>query len=291
MSVTGLGWRTESGVLPKKAKELGGVTQGSLIDLKAALYEEEESVKRRQLGEPDARKEKLKRQRGRLDPKFCGADGQNKGVAERNARDAAERAAESRGQESVSEALLRKAALYEKMAASGAQADAGLDGGKFLVDFFDKGAPPPPPPPGKSAPKNDHTPWAGGGGSTGLGSLTMVSADMRQEAERQDWEADSRNEGAEEAGRRANVDMLKQLTAATASARRQKVDVRAQRAAAKQARQAKLAARQQQRAGAGAGAGVGAGGAAGAGAVGAAGDTSALAALMSEEEKKREAEE
>ena len=120
MSVPGLGWRTESGVLPKKAKELGGVTQGSLIDLKAALYEEEESVKRRPLGEPDARKEKLKRQRGRLDPKFCGSDGQNKGVAERNARDAAERAAESRGQESVAEALLRKAALYEKMAASGA---------------------------------------------------------------------------------------------------------------------------------------------------------------------------
>ena len=51
-----------------------------------------------------------------------------------------------------------------------------------------------------------------------MSGLEMVSADMRQEAERQDWEADSKNEEADEASRRANVDMLKQLTADTASA-------------------------------------------------------------------------
>ena len=60
MSVTGLGWRTESGVLPKKAKEVAGVSQGSLIDLKAALYEEEESVKRRKLGQPEVDGEYLR---------------------------------------------------------------------------------------------------------------------------------------------------------------------------------------------------------------------------------------
>ena len=291
MSVTGLGWRTESGVLPKKAKEVAGVSQASLIDLKAALYEEEESVKRRKLGQPDERKERLKRQRGRLDPKFCGAGGANAGVADRDARDAAERAAESRGVESVTDALTRKAQLYEQLQSSGARhADVGLDGGKYLIDFFVKGGEQPPP---REAPLNDHTPWASGGGSRAVAGLEMVSADMRQEAERQDWEADSKNEGADEASRRANVDMLMQLTADTALARRNKTDVKAAREAAKLARRAKLAARQDKRAAGGAFThAVGSGDDQGADAPGSGGqgDISALATLLTEEERRKDEE-
>ena len=289
MSVTGLGWRTESGVLPKKAKEVAGVSQGSLIDLKAALYEEEESVKRRKLGQPDERKERLKRQRGRLDPKFCGAGGSNAGVADRDARDAVERAAEARGAESVTDALTRKAQLYEQMQLSGdGQADASLDGGKYLIDFFVKGGEQPP---SREAALNDHTPWVGGGGSRAVRGLEMVSADMRQEAERQDWEADSKNEGADEASRRANVDMLKQLTADTASARRKKTDVKAAREAAKLARRAKLAARQDKRGAVGTGSGPDASIADSSGRFdGGQGDISALAMLLTEEERRKDQE-
>lgn len=274
------------------------MSQGSLIDLKAALYEEEESVKRRKLGQPDERKERLKRQRGRLDPKFCGASGSNAGVADRDARDAAERAAESRGVESVADALARKALLYEQMQSSTAsQADACLDGGKYLIDFFVKGGEQPPP--SKAAtPFNDHTPWGGGGGSRAVAGLEMVSADMRQEAERQDWEADSKNEGMGEASRRANVEMLKQLTADTASERRKKTGVKAAREASKLARRAKLVARKQKRAASGSFArGLSTGivqdgesadnvGETAAGQ----GDISALATLLTEEEKRKEEE-
>ena len=295
MSVTGtLGGY--GGVLPKRARDVKGVSTGSLIDLKAALYEEEESVKRQKLGRPDERKDRVKRQRGRLDAKFGDRHAApNAGVAERDARDAAERAAESRGQESVTDALLRKAELYEQMQAggNGASADSSVDGGKYLIDFFVKSGDHGPSPAERAAgPRNDHTPWAGDGGSRGVAQLSMVTADMRQEAERQDWESDAGSVGAQEDGRRANVDMLKQLTADTASARRKKTDVKAARAAAKLARQAKVAARQQKRAGgvAGLGAAAAEGGAAGATAGSAGGDTSALATLLTEEERRKEEE-
>jgi hypothetical protein len=121
---------------------------------------------------------------------------------------------------------------------------------------------------------------------------------MRQEAERQDWEADSKNEGADEASRRANVDMLKQLTADTAVARRNKTDVKAAREAAKLARRAKLAARQDKRATGGSLAhAVESGDAQGADAPGSGdsvtagqGDISALATLLSEEERRKDKE-
>jgi hypothetical protein len=228
MSVTGLGWRTESGVLPSKPTLIEGVQQGSLVDLKVALYEEEESAKRRKLGEADPRKDKLTKRRGRLDPKFCGAGGSNRGVEARSSADVAE---EEESRRERDQALQRKVALYDQLASGeggsagaagggGGDGDGGgvrVDGGNFLIDFFAKGAPRGGGGVARARASNAHTPWAGGGGSRAVGQLEMVTADMRAEAERQDWEASGLNEGVNEVQRRANVDMLKSLSGALCS--------------------------------------------------------------------------
>jgi len=165
--------------MPTKPKELDVANQGSLVDLKVALYEEEESAKRRRTGEPDDRKEKLEKRRGRLDPKFCGAGGQNAGVALRDGRDIAE---EAEAKKSRDEAMARKVLLYDKLMSgdTGGQTGDGakVDGGSFLIDFFAKETSTR----ATDTAQNDHTPWTGAGGSRAVGQLDLVSQDMGMEA-------------------------------------------------------------------------------------------------------------
>ena len=237
-----------------------------LIGLKAALYEEESQAKRAKLGEQNSRAQKILKRRGRLDPKFCGAGGANKGVAERNARDAAE---DAREEEKSSTALSNKVELYQQMTSGGGAGgsdDTTLDGGNFLVDFFGKGEPK-----GRAEPINDHTPWAtAGAGDTAMGRLDLVSNDMQMEADRQEWEAGQLqsflDETKQEASRTANVELLKKLSAATATARQSKVAIKSAREQTKLSRLERIRAKKAQQKG----------------------DTSALASLLSEEERKRE---
>ena len=194
------------------------------------MYEEEESAKRRRIGEPDTRKEKLAKRRGRLDPKFCGADGANRGVAERDSRDIAE---EEEAKTSRDEAMARKVSMYDKLVSGegGVQTGDGakLDGGSFLIDFFAKSGPSTQA--NNTVAMNDHTPWTGAGGTRAIGQLDLVSHDMGMEAERQEWEAERLNEGAAEQARQEKVDMLKSLSADTAGARQKKLNVKQQREA------------------------------------------------------------
>ena len=125
--MSGLGWITESTILPSKPHQIEEVGQASLVDLKAALYASEERAKAIQR-DPAARatEEQRRRELRAADP--LGA--KNRGVSERDEADSRADAEEAERRE---EALRRKAAVYEQMArgeAVGERAEAAC-----LVDF------------------------------------------------------------------------------------------------------------------------------------------------------------
>ncbi|KAJ8907149.1 hypothetical protein NDN08_003631 [Rhodosorus marinus] len=116
-----LGWRTQSTVLPSKAKEIRNVSARSMFDLKAALYAKEEESRR---GTRTVRKRK---RRVRDDE---GLEGQNKGVASRAEKEELEVAQKLSGA-----ALREKSKLYGELKDQARNLKDGLGDEKYMVNF------------------------------------------------------------------------------------------------------------------------------------------------------------
>ena len=118
MANRSLGWLTESTIMPRKSRKIEEVSNASMVGLHAALYQSEESLRN-----PDAVPKKRRHEASNL---LKGAH--NSGVKERDAKDEYDRD-EAR---LISEALARKAELYDRMSSGKASVDARSEG---LVDF------------------------------------------------------------------------------------------------------------------------------------------------------------
>ena len=118
-----LGWLTESSLMPKRPKQIEDVGKTTMVDLRAALYQSEETLKMD--GGGAARAEEQRRREKR---KGEGLDLKNKGVAERDAADIAYERDESAR---VEESLRRKAAAYDALM----RGDSSGLPGDSLVDF------------------------------------------------------------------------------------------------------------------------------------------------------------
>eukprot|EP00435_Cladocopium_sp_Y103_P055577 s471_g18.t1 len=115
-----LGWLTESSLIPKEPKEIGGVSTSSLLNLQAVVYDREQRG-----NVPSAKRRKA----------VAEAKARNDGVDARNARDQQQQDAKERP-DLVRTRLEEKAKRYEALA-SGA---AGTDKDEPLVDFDRKRA-------------------------------------------------------------------------------------------------------------------------------------------------------
>ncbi|CAJ1329768.1 unnamed protein product [Effrenium voratum] len=113
-----LGWLTESSLIPKESKPIGGVSTVSLLNLQAVVYDREQRG-----NVPSAKRRKAAAE----------AKAKNDGVDMRNARD--QREAEDKS-DLVRARLEEKARRYEAMAAGGASAEKE----EPLIDFDRKRA-------------------------------------------------------------------------------------------------------------------------------------------------------
>lgn len=118
-----LGWLTESSLLPKRPKQIEEVGKASMVDLRAALYQSEETL---QQTDGSLRAEEQERRMKRKADVLGGM--KNRGVAERDAADVAYELDEQRR---VEQALKRKASTYEALM----RGDTSVAPDDCLVDF------------------------------------------------------------------------------------------------------------------------------------------------------------
>eukprot|EP00434_Breviolum_minutum_P036263 symbB.v1.2.032127.t1/scaffold3806.1/size49987/4 len=114
-----LGWLTESSLIPKEPKQIGGVSTSSLLNLQAVVYDREQRG-----NVPSAKRRKA----------VAEAKARNEGVDARNARDEQQRDAQERP-DLVRQRLEEKAKRYEALAAG-----AAAEKDEPLVDFDRKRA-------------------------------------------------------------------------------------------------------------------------------------------------------
>lgn len=147
-----LGWLSESTLLPKKRKEIEGVTANTMVELKALIYEQQTKAK------------KLKKT-----PKteFGSLGGKNKGVEDRIQRDISE-LKKDKPLDSY-ENMKRKAEIYQKMMKG--EMDESEDN---LIDFQRK--------------KEEEEVNKDKVGFDILFGKELVSNDMKKEVERKNWE-------------------------------------------------------------------------------------------------------
>lgn len=113
----------------KKRKDIEGVSESSIVGLKAVLFQREQEAKRFKVtGEA--------RPRTRKKAKETVWTKQNKGLAERSRRDEEALRAEQKTAVDVEAKLQEKARLYEQFVSGGVAEDP--EEGKFLVDFQQK---------------------------------------------------------------------------------------------------------------------------------------------------------
>lgn len=126
-----LGWLAQSASVPKRRKEIEGITQSSLIDLKAHVYERQERANEKELA-GRAGSEATRERRGLkgLEQKS------NKGVEERDRRDRKDLKGETTVAESR-EALERKAELYRELQRRGSR-NVEEESERYNVDFLRK---------------------------------------------------------------------------------------------------------------------------------------------------------
>ncbi|KAM1762145.1 hypothetical protein ACFX12_004829 [Malus domestica] len=130
--VESLGWLTESSIMPKKHRAIGGVGASSIMELKAQLYQsQEESKKSKELAGSDIEFHRAKKRITAHDA----FSAKNSGVDARAHKDKLELKAVKDGSASYA-ALEKKAALYDKLA-RGELSDEE-DKEKYCVDFYGK---------------------------------------------------------------------------------------------------------------------------------------------------------
>eukprot|EP00913_Durusdinium_trenchii_P002048 g1891.t1 len=113
-----LGWLTESSLIPKEPKQIGGVSTSSLLNLQAVVYDREQRG-----NVPSAKRRKAAAE----------AKARNDGVDARNARDQQQQTAEDKP-DLVRACLEEKARRYEALAAGSASTEKD----EPLVDFHRK---------------------------------------------------------------------------------------------------------------------------------------------------------
>ncbi|EFJ18725.1 hypothetical protein SELMODRAFT_78672 [Selaginella moellendorffii] len=123
--VESLGWLTESSVMPKKQKVIEGVGAGSIVELRAQLYQTQEAVK-----QGDSTVLVRSRKKSDLFSK------KNPGVDDRETRDKLIFKQERDGTASY-EALEKKAQLYDKLVRGELPDEEEKE--KYSVDFLRKG--------------------------------------------------------------------------------------------------------------------------------------------------------
>eukprot|EP01018_Ginkgo_biloba_P025851 Gb_27528 [translate_table: standard] len=131
--VGSLGWLTESSVMPKKQRAIGGVGVSSIVELRAQLYKTQEEAKRAKDAAPDVDLHRARKKNVSTDP----FSNKNSGVEERAHRDKLQLKATNDGSASYA-ALEKKAELYSKLVRG--ELPDEEDKEKYCVDFLSKGA-------------------------------------------------------------------------------------------------------------------------------------------------------
>lgn len=255
-SVESLGWLASSGVQPRKRKEISGaqqadacllvrslplsrpawlcppappitgVSNSSLLALKAQLAEAQQEATAVREGRLDA--EDLKRRRGGGGPGGLGLAGRNAGVAARDARDRLQLKTAGQQLDDSRAALERKAALYERLAA-GEEPEDERQLELYEVDFAVKPI--------------DTAALAAGSQGRGGG---LLSDDMAAERARREWEAEARDnlarEGDAAAAREATVAAIEEAAAEAEEERAAAARARASRADAEARKRERLKA-------------------------------------------------
>ena len=142
--MSGLGFLAESSLMPSKAVPILGVDAGSMVDLKALVYQQEQQLRDRQ-GSGDS--DKVQRKFGKRaaseesagphDRRFgkrVKEGDRNRGVGERNRADKEARDETQKSHSKSHDALVAKAELYDKIVNGQGQGA----GKAFLVDFQGK---------------------------------------------------------------------------------------------------------------------------------------------------------
>lgn len=187
-----LGWLTESSILPRKRKEIEGVTQNTLVELKAALYDQQQSAKKPRITP--------RLERGPL-------AGKNKGVEERIQKDLDQL---RKLEKDPYASLQKKAQLYNKLL-KGEMDDINEE---HLVDFEQK----------QMMPSEENTT-----SEPFLIGNELVSKDMQREAERREWEESLKIESEEEKKRLENTKVVEIVAQKTATARERVKKMREQK--------------------------------------------------------------
>ena len=81
-----LGWLTESSLMPKRPKQIEDVGKATMVDLRAAVFQSEETLKQ---ADGSLRAEEARRREKRKADVLGGPKLKNRGVAERDAADVA----------------------------------------------------------------------------------------------------------------------------------------------------------------------------------------------------------
>eukprot|EP00887_Chlorella_sp_A99_P002345 scaffold10.g2345.t1 len=218
-SAESLGWLASSGVVPKRRKEIHGVSAASLVAMKAQLARTQQEAAAGREGRLDP-EELRARRRGGL---ALLERGRNAGVEARDAADrqelrtSAQRLGDSRA------ALERKAALYDKLE----RGEAEDEDERYEVDFALK-------------PPLDTAGIAAGSGGG------LLSGDMAQERRRRDWERDeeaalARRQALEER-REEERQMIEEIVRETEEERARAAEAKQSRAEADARKREKLKA-------------------------------------------------
>ncbi|KAK3238233.1 hypothetical protein CYMTET_51741 [Cymbomonas tetramitiformis] len=189
-----LGWITESGIMPKKQREIEGVSAASLVDLQAQLYRTQEDAKRRQEGLEPLDDAGRKKSDFKVSSLF---ERRNGGVEERDRKDMLHTLPEDPTSQCF-QALERKAALYEKIARGEIPDNEDL----YNVDFVRKGYLEDDPPEHSriDLPRSYDEHGTGG----------MLSDDMQMARDRVSWEEESRRTMQEEKEREQRREQQKE---------------------------------------------------------------------------------
>ncbi|KAH9312071.1 hypothetical protein KI387_027106 [Taxus chinensis] len=131
--IQSLGWLTESALLPKRQKAIGGVGVSSIVELRAQLYKTQEEAKRAKEGAPDNADVHRARKKPLPNDVFSV---KNSGVEVRAHRDKLQLKAVDDGSASYA-ALEKKAELYSKLVRG--ELPDEEDKEKYCVDFLSKG--------------------------------------------------------------------------------------------------------------------------------------------------------
>ncbi|KAL0480271.1 hypothetical protein AKO1_007122 [Acrasis kona] len=191
-----LGWLSESSFLPKKAKKIEGVTTNTLVNLKAALYDNQ------------VQKE---RSAPRIERSSIG--GRNQGVEQRIQKDLSVLRAEQKDIQNSREALERKAQIYNKMM----RGEADVEGDDVLIEFNEQQ-------------RTMHERFDRQNQSTIFTDIERDHERIQTERdhERNDWEEDARQEMMQEERRSRLNENAEMIAKQTESARERVKKIRKQ---------------------------------------------------------------